>query len=49
LAHCLAITNCLRDDVVKESLTVEKVLANAPEHDEEFFLVPKIFDGSSSA
>ncbi|TFG46043.1 MAG: Asp-tRNA(Asn)/Glu-tRNA(Gln) amidotransferase subunit GatC [Candidatus Brocadiia bacterium] len=49
LAHCLAITNCLRDDVVKESLSVEKVLTNAPEHDEEFFLVPKIFDGTSSA
>ncbi|MHC4754215.1 MAG: Asp-tRNA(Asn)/Glu-tRNA(Gln) amidotransferase subunit GatC [Planctomycetota bacterium] len=49
MAHCLAITNCLREDVVKESLSVEQVLSNAPQHDDEFFRVPKILDDNSEA
>lgn len=44
LAHCLAISNCFRDDVVKDSLGTEKALANAPERDGDFFKVPKILD-----
>lgn len=47
LAHCLAISNCFRDDVVTESLGTEVTLANAPEKDGEFFKVPKILDDSS--
>ena len=47
MAHCLAITNCLREDVVRESLSVEQVLSNAPQHDDEFFRVPKILDDNS--
>lgn len=49
LAHCLPVSNCFRDDIVKESLGTEKVLANAPQHDEAFFKVPKILDDSSGA
>ena len=49
LAHCLPISNCLRDDCVKESLGTEKTLANAPQRDGEFFKVPKILDDSSAA
>ncbi len=49
LAHCLPITNCFRDDVVKESLGTAKTLANAPQCDEEFFKVPKILDDNSAA
>ncbi len=49
LAHCLPISNCFRDDVVKESLGTEKTLANAPQRDGEFFKVPKILDDSSAA
>ena len=44
LAHCLPISNVLREDSAKESLGTEKVLANAPQRDEEFFKVPKILD-----
>jgi aspartyl-tRNA(Asn)/glutamyl-tRNA(Gln) amidotransferase subunit C len=44
LAHCLPISNVLRDDCVRESLGTEKALANAPERDEMFFKVPKILD-----
>ena len=49
LAHCLSISNCLREDCVKESLGTEKALANAPQRDGEFFKVPKILDDSSAA
>jgi len=44
LAHCLPISNVLREDIVKESLGTEKTLANAPERDGDFFKVPKILD-----
>ncbi len=46
LAHCLPISNCFREDVVKESLGTEKVLANAPVRDGDFFKVPKILEES---
>ena len=49
LAHCLPISNVLREDVVRESLGTEKTLANAPQRDEDFFKVPKILDDSSGA
>jgi len=49
LAHCLPISNVLRQDIVKESLGTEKVLANAPQRDEDFFKVPKILDDSSAS
>ncbi|MHC4623211.1 MAG: Asp-tRNA(Asn)/Glu-tRNA(Gln) amidotransferase subunit GatC [Planctomycetota bacterium] len=49
LAHCLPVSNVLREDVAKESLGTEKALANAPERDGEFFKVPKILDDSSGA
>ena len=49
LAHCLAISNCLRDDVVKPSLGTEKTLSNAPDTDGRFFIVPKILDENSGA
>ena len=49
LAHCLPINNVFREDVVKDSLGTEKVLANAPQRDVQFFKVPKILDDSSEA
>jgi aspartyl-tRNA(Asn)/glutamyl-tRNA(Gln) amidotransferase subunit C len=44
LAHCLPVHNVFRADEVKPSLGTQKVLANAPQHDDSFFLVPKILD-----
>ena len=44
LAHCLPISNVLREDIVKESLGTEKTLANAPQRDGAFFKVPKILE-----
>ncbi len=49
LAHCLPINNCLREDNIKSSLGTEKTLANAPQKDDQFFLVPKILEGDSDA
>jgi len=49
LAHCLPVSNILREDSAKESLGTEKVLANAPQSDDEFFKVPKILDDGSGA
>ena len=49
LAHCLPVSNVLRKDSARESLGTEKVLANAPQRDDEFFKVPKILDDGSGA
>ena len=49
LAHCLPVSNVLREDSAKESLGTEKVLANATQRDDEFVKVPKILDDGSGA
>jgi len=49
LAHCLPITNVMREDEVRESLGTDKTLANAPQRDGEFFKVPKILEDSSGS
>jgi len=46
LAHCLPINNCLREDEIKPSLGTDKTIANAPESDGQFFIVPKILEES---
>ncbi len=40
--HALSVTNAFREDKVKPSLTQREALANAPEHDEVFFVVPRV-------
>jgi aspartyl-tRNA(Asn)/glutamyl-tRNA(Gln) amidotransferase subunit C len=49
LAHCLPISNCLREDTVTDSLGADAILANAPQRDGNFFKVPKILDDNSGA
>ena len=49
MAHAAPITNVLREDVVTESLPMEKVLMNAPETDGPFFKVPKIIGGDEDS
>ncbi|HSL33718.1 MAG TPA: Asp-tRNA(Asn)/Glu-tRNA(Gln) amidotransferase subunit GatC [Candidatus Limnocylindrales bacterium] len=41
-AQTIELENILREDVVQESLPVEAVLANAPERDGDFIVVPPI-------
>ena len=42
--HVLPIHNVLRDDEVRESLTIEQVMKNAPEEEEGQFLVPAVLE-----
>jgi aspartyl-tRNA(Asn)/glutamyl-tRNA(Gln) amidotransferase subunit C len=49
MAHALPIKNIFRDDVVEPSLTVEQVLANAPDADPPFFKVPKVIGGDEDS
>ena len=49
LAHCLPLSNCLREDRATDSIGADAALANAPQRDGEFFKVPKILDDNSGA
>lgn len=42
--HIVPINNVFRDDEPIPSLKVEDVLSNAPEKEENFFLVPKVIE-----
>jgi aspartyl-tRNA(Asn)/glutamyl-tRNA(Gln) amidotransferase subunit C len=42
LIHMSDNINVLRDDEVKNSITREEALKNAPLHDDRFFKVPKV-------
>lgn len=42
LAHVLPVKNVFREDELRESLPREKILENAPDHEEGMFKVPKI-------
>lgn len=44
LAHCLPVQNVFREDVVKESLTPDEALANAPKRAGDFYSVPAILE-----
>ena len=44
MAHPLPLKNVLREDVVRPSLPLEAVLANAPGKDGPYFTVPKVLD-----
>jgi aspartyl-tRNA(Asn)/glutamyl-tRNA(Gln) amidotransferase subunit C len=49
MAHALPIKNIFRDDIVEKSLSVEQVLANAPDTDPPFFKVPKVIGGDEDS
>ncbi len=42
LLHMSSELNVLREDEVKETISREEALKNAPLHDEKFFKVPKV-------
>jgi aspartyl-tRNA(Asn)/glutamyl-tRNA(Gln) amidotransferase subunit C len=44
-AQTIELENILRDDVAGPSMDPEDVLANAPERDGDFFVVPAILGG----
>ena len=44
LVYMTEEVNIFRKDEVKEIITHEEALQNAPEHDENYFLVPKVIE-----
>jgi aspartyl-tRNA(Asn)/glutamyl-tRNA(Gln) amidotransferase subunit C len=44
LTHMSAELNVLREDVVKETLSHEEGLLNAPKRDSDYFRVPKVLE-----
>jgi aspartyl-tRNA(Asn)/glutamyl-tRNA(Gln) amidotransferase subunit C len=48
-AQTIELENILRDDVATPSLSAEAVLANAPEREGDFFVVPAILGGDQDA
>ena len=48
-SHALKLANVFREDVVKESLSNEMTLANAPDSEDGYFKVPAILQESGGA
>jgi len=46
-AHVLPIHNVFRPDEPRPGLTPEAALANAPQREQSFFVVPKVLDQAS--
>ncbi|MEZ2334449.1 Asp-tRNA(Asn)/Glu-tRNA(Gln) amidotransferase subunit GatC [Mucilaginibacter sp. RCC_168] len=44
LVYMTSDVNVLRDDVVKQQITHQEALENAPKHDENYFLVAKVIE-----
>jgi aspartyl-tRNA(Asn)/glutamyl-tRNA(Gln) amidotransferase subunit C len=43
-AHVLDLVNVLRNDTVRQTLSVDEALANAPESAQHFFVVPRVVE-----
>ena len=43
-AHAIPMQNAFREDVVKPSFERQEILKNAPDFDEEGFIVPKVVE-----
>lgn len=46
MPHAVELRNVLAEDLPGESLTAEAALANAPQRDGDFFMVPKVIGDS---
>ncbi|MCE9592073.1 MAG: Asp-tRNA(Asn)/Glu-tRNA(Gln) amidotransferase subunit GatC [Planctomycetes bacterium] len=49
MAHAMDMANVLRDDVERPGLSIDLVLANAPEQSPPFIKVPKVIDDGGGA
>ncbi len=47
LSHVIELSNVFRADEVKQSISTEEALKNAPSKTEEFFKVPKVINEKS--
>lgn len=43
-SHVLELTTPLREDRVEQLITTEEALQNAPDKDDDFFVVPKVIE-----
>jgi len=43
-SHILPLNNVFREDKPQESLPIEKTLANTPQKEKSFFVVPKVIE-----
>ncbi|NWF51782.1 MAG: Asp-tRNA(Asn)/Glu-tRNA(Gln) amidotransferase subunit GatC [Nitrospirae bacterium] len=43
-SHVLPLCNVMRDDILRPSIPKENALANAPDHTDKFYRVPKIIE-----
>jgi len=43
-SHVLSLSNVMRDDVTRPSLSREEALMNPPDHTDKFYRVPKIIE-----
>ncbi|MBC8198741.1 MAG: Asp-tRNA(Asn)/Glu-tRNA(Gln) amidotransferase subunit GatC [Desulfobacterales bacterium] len=43
-SHAIFLSNAFREDEVKESMSADKALANAPEKEDGNFIVPKVIN-----
>lgn len=48
MMHAMEMTNVFRQDVPGDSLPREEALMNAPMHDGEYFMVPRILEGDTA-
>ena len=42
--HVLQVSNVMREDVVRESLSQEEAMLNAPDHEDGHFKVPAVLE-----
>lgn len=43
-SHVVSLSNVMRDDIQRASISREDALANAPDHTDKFYRVPKIIE-----
>ena len=44
MSHCFPVTNVMREDEVAPSMSPDEIVANAPESQDVYFVVPKTVD-----
>ena len=44
MSHCFPVTNVMREDKVRPSMSADEIVANAPESQDGCFVVPKTVD-----
>lgn len=44
MSHCFPVTNVMREDEVAPSMSSDEIVANAPESQDGYFVVPKTVD-----